>query len=134
MADVTDRGFGGMILEAVPLEGGNSTVHHNILHRPKNSLIVDLAVVEWAISAVKDHFSSVPLPLNDVSLVFLNEDPNDPRTLLLQKHSVVHNKYLQQYAKRLNAGNTPDVVLFWYHARLDEISTVMMMETRGMGI
>lgn len=127
MIDIRNRGLSEAVLEAVPLEDGHSTAHENVLgDRPKNMLMVDLAVVEPAITHVLSHFASVSTPLEDVSLVMLAEDPNDPErndpASRIRRYFAIYSKYLQHQARAEQRGNTPNRVLNWYSQRVNEIS------------
>ncbi|KAJ5473958.1 hypothetical protein N7475_003524 [Penicillium sp. IBT 31633x] len=127
MADVRSKGLDDVVLEGVALEKGHSTAHQDkeIDGRPKNSLLVDLAVVVRAIDRVLDHYLSASLPLNDLSLVILDKDSRDPVTRARLRYYSVYSKYLQQYANRRAVSTMPDIVNDWYDSRLAEMSSGM---------
>ncbi|OQD67118.1 hypothetical protein PENDEC_c046G07190 [Penicillium decumbens] len=108
MADVRSKGLDDVVLEGVALEKGHSTAHQDkeIDGRPKNSLLVDLAVMVRAIDRVLDHYLSASLPLNDLSLVILDKDSRDPVT----------RARLRYYSVYIND---------WYDSRLAEMSSEM---------
>lgn len=89
--------------------------------RPKDCLLVDLAVVERESLRVRDHLTIVALPLNDVSFVILTLDSELEESENLLRRYLIHRKYLQQCSQRKNEGNASKLLFAWYNNRFIEI-------------
>lgn len=119
-----EKGLGDAVLEAVSLEDNHSPDHMASASRPKNSILVDLAVVEQDIPRVQRYFSCVESPVNDLSLVIIANDSTDPERQRWLRYLWVYSKYLNAQAKR--SGNASRLGLEWYKLRLEEISSAIM--------
>lgn len=116
------KGLGDAVLEAVPLDETCPIARIRLPDgRPKDCLLVDLAVVERESLRVRDHFTTVALPLNDVSFVILTLDSELEERKNLLRHYLIHRRYLQQCSQRKNEGNASDLLFAWYNNRFIEI-------------
>lgn len=118
MKTIEDKGLTGAVLEAVLLDDNSKARSMP----QENMIVVDLAVAEHAMAHVHDQFSTVPLPLSDVSLIVLAQDSEVPERRTLLRHYLVYKNYLQQFAKRHIREMGSNSVDQWYAARLSEIS------------
>lgn len=105
----------------------------NTASRPERWTLVDLAVVRQGIPLVQRCFACVSLPLDDLSLVIIDEDSTDHERQNWLRAFWVYSKYLRKNAQALQSKNTSKLVLAWYEMRLNEMSRVMM-QNRKMGV
>ncbi|KAJ5882801.1 uncharacterized protein N7473_011063 [Penicillium subrubescens] len=121
-AKIRAEGLDDAILEDVPLEGVYLADHISA----DSHIVVDLAVVKREIARVHNHFDSVPLLLDKLTLIESNEYTTDPGTPTQRKYRMVHRMYLSRHAKAKQNGKTPKLVLDWYQRSSDDMNLLMM--------
>ncbi|CAI7615246.1 unnamed protein product [Penicillium pancosmium] len=122
MTYIWSQSLGDAVWEAIRLEDTRPTEDSRVPNGlPKNSILVDLAVVEEKKDRVISHFVQVTLPLSDVSLVSLVSDSQVRERQLLLRYYAVHTRYMQQYIRRGVEGQLHALVLQWYNDRFNDM-------------
>jgi hypothetical protein len=106
---VWSKGIGDAVLEVIRLEGNRASDGC-----PKDSIVVDLAVVESEMDRVIPHFVLVELPLSNVSMISLVPDSKVVERQTILRHYAVHARYMQQYVQRETEGQLLPLVASWY--------------------
>lgn len=124
-AKIRAEGLGDAVLEAVTLGGVYLADHIPA----DNHIVVDLAVVKREIARVHNHFHSVPLLLDKLTLIESDEYATDPATPTQRKYMMVYRMYLSRHAKAKQSGKPPKLVLNWYQRSLDDMDLSMMQNS-----
>ena len=122
MTYIRRKGLGDAVEEAIPLENDRPAEDDRVPDGlPRNSILVDLAVVIQEKNRVISHFVPVGLPLSNVSLVSLVPDSTVRERQILLRHYSVHTRYMRQYIRRGTEGTLNNLLRQWYNDRFNEM-------------